>query len=83
MTTISYFNLKIIITSLIVICTAYLFLVIYPTANLKTILSDLFKRELSTKMATASGESWKNAKTVYEFQAKDIDGNLVDLSKYK
>ena len=54
MKTNSFFNLKIIITSLIVICTAYLFLVIYPTANLKTILSDLFKRDLSTKSKAVS-----------------------------
>lgn len=26
---------------------------------------------------------WKNAKSIYEFQAKDIDGNEVTLDKYK
>nr|WET17720.1 PHGPx [Brachionus calyciflorus] len=29
------------------------------------------------------GDAWKNAQSIYEFSAKDIDGNLVDLSKYK
>jgi len=28
-------------------------------------------------------ESWKNAKSVYEFNAKDIDGNDVSLEKYR
>ena len=30
-----------------------------------------------------SSESWKNATNVYEFQALDIDGNLVEMSKYQ
>lgn len=36
-------------------------------------------------MATAatSDEAWKNAKTIYEFKARDINGNEIDLSKYK
>jgi hypothetical protein len=33
--------------------------------------------------ADSTSDSWKNAKTIYEFSATDIDGNLVDLSKYK
>lgn len=28
-------------------------------------------------------ETIKNAKSIYEFEAKDIDGNMVSLSKYK
>jgi hypothetical protein len=36
------------------------------------------------KMATASdGKDWKNAGSIYEFQAKDIDGNDVSMEKYK
>lgn len=31
----------------------------------------------------SSDESWKNAKSIYEFKAKDIEGNEIDLSKYK
>uniref|UniRef100_A0A8C5LS24 Glutathione peroxidase n=1 Tax=Leptobrachium leishanense TaxID=445787 RepID=A0A8C5LS24_9ANUR len=27
--------------------------------------------------------NWKSAKTIYEFSAKDIDGNQVSLEKYK
>jgi hypothetical protein len=30
-----------------------------------------------------NNDAWKHAKTIYEFQAPDIDGKLVDLSKYK
>lgn len=26
---------------------------------------------------------WENAKSIYEFHAKDIDGNNVNLDKYK
>ena len=29
------------------------------------------------------GDNWKNAQSIYEFKAPDIDGNIVDLSKYK
>ena len=28
-------------------------------------------------------EKIKNASSIYEFEAKDIDGNMVSLSKYK
>jgi len=31
----------------------------------------------------SSDKSWKNAKTLYEFKVKDIDGNEVDLKKYE
>lgn len=35
--------------------------------------------------ASAQGEAvnWKDAKTIYEFSAKDIDGNDVSLEKYR
>jgi len=26
---------------------------------------------------------WKNATTIYDFSAKDIDGNMVSLDKYR
>jgi hypothetical protein len=29
------------------------------------------------------GDNWKNAQSIYEFKASDINGNIVDLSKYK
>uniref|UniRef100_A0A8C9V195 GPX4 peroxidase n=1 Tax=Scleropages formosus TaxID=113540 RepID=A0A8C9V195_SCLFO len=28
-------------------------------------------------------DNWHQAKTIYEFSAKDIDGNLVSLEKYR
>lgn len=31
----------------------------------------------------ANGEEWKTAGSIYEFSAKDIDGNEVSLDKYK
>jgi len=31
----------------------------------------------------ASNNNWKEAKTLYEFKAKDIDGNEVSLDQYK
>jgi len=31
----------------------------------------------------ASSTDWKNAKSIYEFTAKDIDGNVVSMDKYK
>jgi len=35
-------------------------------------------------MASAAAEvDWKNAKSIYEFRAKDIDFNDVSLDKYK
>jgi len=30
---------------------------------------------------TANGDSWKDAKTIYEFSAKDIKGNDVNLQE--
>lgn len=52
--------------------------VLFSTGNLAN-----KKAEENNNMAAASDESWKNAKTIYEFKAKDIDGKEVDLSKYK
>lgn len=35
-------------------------------------------------MAAATGDdSWKNAKTIYEFEVKNIDGETVKMDKYK
>lgn len=36
----------------------------------------------NNNMAAANND-WKNAQSIYEFKAKDIDGNEVDFSKYK
>ncbi|CAH1272026.1 GPX7 [Branchiostoma lanceolatum] len=35
-----------------------------------------------SSMATG-GEEWKNATSIYDFTAKDIDGNEVSLEKYR
>ena len=41
----------------------------------------LHDNNLNSKM----GEEvdWKNASTIYDFSAKDIDGNMVSLDKYR
>ncbi|KAG7319851.1 hypothetical protein KOW79_016994 [Hemibagrus wyckioides] len=31
----------------------------------------------------AQANDWKSAKSIYEFSAKDIDGNEVSLEKYR
>uniref|UniRef100_A0A3B4D7M2 Glutathione peroxidase 4a n=1 Tax=Pygocentrus nattereri TaxID=42514 RepID=A0A3B4D7M2_PYGNA len=31
----------------------------------------------------AQANNWKSAKSIYEFSAKDIDGNEVSLEKYR
>lgn len=33
--------------------------------------------------SVAAQEDWQKAKTIYEFSAKDIDGNEVSLEKYR
>jgi len=37
----------------------------------------------SSAEAGETKEAWKNASTIYEFSAKDIDGNQVSLDKYR
>ena len=32
---------------------------------------------------TMSTDSWKSKQTIYEFNVKDIDGNVVSMDKYK
>jgi len=34
-------------------------------------------------MASAGSKDYKHASSIYEFNAKDIDGNEVSLDKYK
>lgn len=40
-------------------------------------------KEQTPEMASSNEVDWKNAKTIYEFSAKDIDGNQLDLNKFK
>uniref|UniRef100_A0A8C3RV94 Glutathione peroxidase 4 n=1 Tax=Chelydra serpentina TaxID=8475 RepID=A0A8C3RV94_CHESE len=39
-------------------------------------------RGLSRSMC-AQADDWRSAKSIYEFHAKDIDGNDVSLEKYR
>ena len=77
--------LKLFLPSLLILCIAiFVVLAFEPSILSSWSVLNLFKRELSTKSEMAAdNESWKNAKNIYEFQAKDIDGNLVDMAKYK
>lgn len=38
---------------------------------------------LILQAAHVEKDAWKAAKTIYEFSAKDIDGNNVSLDRYK
>jgi len=42
---------------------------------------ELGEESCSSKMA--SKDAWKSAGSIYDFQAKDIDGNEVSLEKYR
>jgi hypothetical protein len=46
-------------------------------------LKNSFTRLISNKMSNENQQGWKNAKNIYEFSAKDIDGNLVKFDKYR
>ena len=90
------FSLKFIFISLFVLCNAYLILALFPNTTTHSLSAyksffglipnnhrDIYT---STKMATAGNdddESWKTATNIYAFKAKSIDGDEVDLSKYK
>ena len=77
-----FYNIKTITTiSFISLLIAYFISVIYPTVDSLNLFSAA-TYSTRTNMAT-SGDSWKDAKSIYEFQAKDIDGNLVEMSRYK
>ncbi|KAK7159896.1 hypothetical protein R3I94_006047 [Phoxinus phoxinus] len=36
-----------------------------------------------TRAMCAQANDWQSAKSIYEFSAKDIDGNVVSLQKYR
>jgi len=43
----------------------------------------LFPSSVKLASTASNGDAWKNAKSIYEFRAKDIDGKEVSLDKYK
>lgn len=72
--------------SSLVIIIAYLIILALNNSTLNTVLPFFIRRDSSTgtKFDMAQeNNSWKDAKSIYEFSANDIDGNLVELSKYK
>ena len=94
----SLFSFKNILISSFVLCTAYFSFLVFNSSSGTKFLFDSFEKnqniqkktfssgDISSdqdKMASASDESWKAAANIYEFSAKDIDGNNVSLEKYK
>ncbi|XP_015792037.1 probable phospholipid hydroperoxide glutathione peroxidase isoform X2 [Tetranychus urticae] len=45
--------------------------------------TDNYIKRLNSEMASSMTENWKNAETVYEFEATDLDGAPVSMDKYK
>ncbi len=81
-----FFSLKFLFMSFFVLCNAYFVLALFPqTKSLSALTSFLGISNLSTEnMASADAdESWKTATNIYGFTAKSIDGDNVELSKYK
>lgn len=91
----SFFNLKRFFTSIIVLSFAY-FIVVFNSSISSSLEKAFFStspvtqftktesKETTVKDDMAEGGvDWKNAQSIYDFKAPDIDGNMVDLSKYK
>jgi len=91
----SFFTFKSFLASIIVLSFAYLILVFNSSIS-SSLEKALFstsssiqshkntpkEAKISDEMAEG-GDNWKNAQSIYEFKAPDIDGKIVDLSKYK
>lgn len=83
-------NIKFFVLSLLILCTAYFVLAFNTNQNsFLATLSNIYtvsKQDISTKnevKMASSSEDWKKATSIYEFSAQDIEGNDVQLSKYK
>jgi len=84
------YDFKYLLTTILILLIAFV-LVFVNNSTFNSFLNTptLFKQDLhtseQTQMAQSAqdNEAWKHAKTIYEFQAPDIDGKTVDLSKYK
>ena len=69
---------------ILVLCVAFFLFYTDPSAYVFYFRSKNNNQNIEkNEMAAASDNSWKEAKTIYEFKANNIDGELVDLSKYK
>ena len=82
------FNSRIfILSALFLIPISYLvFQVLQQNPSFLSATTRLFtttSKEQTPEMASSNEVDWKNAKTIYEFSAKDIDGNQLDLNKFK
>ena len=83
------FNLKLFFSSIIILSFAYLIIVFSKSISNSIERSFFFsasanKNDIKPEKEMAEGgNDWKNAKTIYEFKAPDINGNMVDLEKYK
>ena len=83
-----FFNLKTFLASILVLSFAYL-IVVFNKSITSSIEGKLFfstnsahNKQPDSEMAEG-GDDWKNAKSIYEFKAPDINGNMVELEKYK
>lgn len=77
---------KFLFTSSFVLIIAYLIILALNNSTANFFLPYFVRKNYSkdTKFEMAQdNNAWKDAKSIYEFSAKDIDGNMVELSKYK
>ena len=91
-------NFKYLVASILVLSFAYFILVLNPSTSkltaqifsTQTNTNDLSQKpdKNTDKMAESNAASdnsdnWKNAQSIYEFTAPDIEGKMVEMSKYK
>lgn len=82
----SNFFKKFLFISSIVLLISYLTILALNNSTTRFLLPHFIQRDFSsnTKFEMAQdNNAWKDAKSIYEFSAKDIDGKEVELSKYK
>ena len=87
----TFFNLnfKTFLASILVLSFAYLIIVFNKSISNSIERSFSFSTSTnnnnidSEKKMAEGGNDWKSAQTIYEFKAPDINGNMVDLEKYK
>ena len=84
-----YFNNNYLVSFLVLCIACVIFLAINTTGVLNNLFPATRLESVQQPISTHSNEmaeaqnSWKTANSIYEFQAKDIDGNTVDFNKYK
>jgi hypothetical protein len=83
------YDFKYLFSTILILFIAFVLVFLNNSSLNSFLIPTLSKQNLHTtdqnQMAQSAenNDAWKHAKTIYEFQAPDIDGKLVDLSKYK